>query len=254
MFTDSHCHLDDPALLPRIDEILAEMKRAKVTRALSAGTDPKTFPALSALVSRFDDFYCAVALHPEEVDKPEISVEKLVELSHLPRCVAIGETGLDYHYIAPREPWQIERFRTHIRAAVEANLPLIIHTRDAAEDTLKILREEGAERVGGVMHSCTEDFAFASDAMAMNFYISFSGIVSFKSAAVAHDTARRVPLDRLLIETDSPYLSPVPCRGKYPNEPARVVHVAEAIAKLRGIEVEAVAEATTENFCRLFLK
>lgn len=210
------------------------------------------FPGVLALAERHDNLYASVGVHPDHEDAQEPSVEELVRLAEHPRIVAIGETGLDY-YRSPREAvdWQRQRFRTHIRAARAAGKPLIVHTRNAAEDTLAIMAEEGADAVGGVMHCFTESLAVAQQAMAMGFYISFSGIVTFKNAASLREVAAAVPLERLLVETDAPYLAPVPHRGKR-NEPAYVVHVAETIARIKGVTLEEVVRASRENFFRLF--
>lgn len=249
---DSHCHLDFPDYTEGVEPLLANMAQAGVSHALCVSVSLERFPGVLALAERYDNLYASVGVHPDHEDAQEPSVEELVRLADHPRIVAIGETGLDY-YRTPREAvaWQRERFRTHIRAARAAGKPLIIHTRNAAEDTLAIMAEEGADAVGGVMHCFTESLAVAEQAMAMGFYISFSGIVTFKNAASLREVAAAVPLDRLLVETDAPYLAPVPHRGKR-NEPAYVVHVAETIARIKGVALEAVARASRENFFRLF--
>ena len=204
-----------------------------------------------ALVEKYPQFFASVGVHPDNREGLEASAEKLVQLAEHPKVVAIGETGLDYYRLEGDQEWQRERFRTHIRAANDCSKPLIIHTREAAADTLKIMREEQADKVGGVMHCFTETREVAEAALEMGFYISISGIVTFKNASQIKEVAKYVPLDRLLVETDSPYLAPVPYRGKT-NEPGLVRHVAEEIAKLRGIDFEEIAVATTQNFFRLF--
>jgi TatD DNase family protein len=249
---DSHCHLDFPDYTEGVEPLLANMAQAGVSHALCVSVSLERFPGVLALAERYDNLFASVGVHPDHENAQEPSVAELVRLAAHPRIVAIGETGLDY-YRSPREAlaWQRDRFRTHIRAAKTAGKPLIIHTRNAAEDTLAIMAEEGAEAVGGVMHCFTESLAVAEQAMAMGFYISFSGIVTFKNAAAVREVASAVPLDRLLVETDAPYLAPVPHRGKR-NEPAYVVHVAETIARIKGIGLEDVARASWENFFRLF--
>jgi TatD DNase family protein len=251
MFIDSHCHLDFPELAGQIDDVVARMKRSQVGEALCVSVNLPDWPALMALVEREPGLWASVGVHPDYEDTPEPSVTGLVAAAAHPRVVAIGETGLDYYRLSGDLEWQRERFRVHIRAARECGKPLIIHTRSAAEDTLRLMREECASEVGGVLHCFTETQAVADAAIDMGFYISFSGIVTFKSARDLQAVAARIPLDRLLIETDAPYLAPVPFRGKL-NEPALVVHVAEKIAELRGISVAEVAEASTHNFRRLF--
>jgi TatD DNase family protein len=251
MFIDSHCHLDFPELAAGLDTLLARMVENKVTEALCVSVNLPDWPRLMALVAGHPQLHASVGVHPDYKDTPEPSVAQLVELAQHPKVVAIGETGLDYYRLTGDLEWQRERFRTHIRAARQAGLPLIIHTRSAAEDTLRIMEEEGAAEVGGVMHCFTETQAVADAAIAMNFCISFSGIVTFKKAEALKAVARTVPLTSILIETDSPYLAPEPFRGKQ-NEPAWVRHVAEHIADLRGIPVTEVAAATTANFRRVF--
>jgi TatD DNase family protein len=252
MFVDSHCHLDFPELASDLPAKLAAMRAAKVTHALCISVELADWPRVHALATAYPNLYATAGTHPDYPDvSPEPDVATLVSLAGKPKVVAIGETGLDYYRLTGDLGWQRERFRRHIRAARECGKPLVVHTRQAAEDTLAILREERADEVGGVMHCFTESWAFAEAAMDLGFHISFSGIVSFRNARDLHDVARRVPLDRMLIETDSPYLAPVPFRGKT-NEPAYVVHVAEAIARLRGIDVNQVASATSANFFGLF--
>ncbi|MEO8487300.1 MAG: TatD family hydrolase [Betaproteobacteria bacterium] len=251
MFVDSHCHLDFPELASDLPAKLEAMRAARVTHALCISVELGDWPRVHALAVRHDNLYATAGTHPDYPDSVEPDVATLVGLAAREKVVAIGETGLDYYRLTGDLSWQRERFRTHIRAARESGKPLVVHTRSAAEDTLAILREERAHEVGGVMHCFTESWDVAAAAMDEGFHISFSGIVSFKNATALHEVARRVPLERMLIETDSPYLAPVPHRGKT-NEPAFVVHVAEAVARLREIDVAAVARATTDNFFRLF--
>jgi len=251
MLVDSHCHLNFPELAGRIDEALALMRDNRVTHALCVSVTLQEFPQVRALAERFPQIYASVGVHPDYPDVPVVTEEELVSLADHPKIVAIGETGLDYFRIKEDSEWQRDRFRTHIRAAHRSRKPLIIHTREAAADTLRIMREERAGEVGGVMHCFTESWEVAQGAMDLGFYISFSGIVTFKNATGLKDVARRVPLERMLIETDAPYLAPVPFRGKT-NEPGLVKYVAEEIARLRDIPLDQVATATTSNFFRLF--
>ncbi len=252
MFIDSHCHLDFPDLQADQSSVLHLMRENAVTHALTISTTLKTFPAVRAVAEANANIWCSAGVHPDEqVDDHEPTVDELLGLAAHPKVVAIGETGLDYFRLTEPLDWQRERFRIHIRAAKACAKPLVIHTRNAHTDTLRLMREEGASEAGGVMHCFTETQAVADAAMDMNFYISFSGIVTFKSAKDLKEVAKHVPLERMLIETDSPYLAPMPYRGKM-NQPGYVKHVAEHIAELRGISVEAVAEATTANFFRLF--
>lgn len=252
MLVDSHCHIDFPDFTEGPAPLLANMQKAGVGYALCVSVDLERFPNVLALAEGNDNVFASVGVHPDHQDCLEPSVADLVERARHPKVVAIGETGLDY-YRLPREAvdWQRARFRTHIAAAREAGRPLIIHTRSAAEDTLAIMRSEHAGEAGGVMHCFTESWDVARQALDLGFHISFSGIVTFKGAAEIREVARQVPLDRLLVETDSPYLAPVPYRGKR-NEPAYVRHIAELIAELRGVSVEVIDEATTQNFFRLF--
>jgi TatD DNase family protein len=255
MFIDSHCHINFPELEARLPDIFAKMSENKVSHALCVCVDLPEFPQVLALAERYPNVYASVGVHPDYEETPEPSVEELVRLSKHPKVVAIGETGLDYYRLEGDLEWQRERFRTHIRASRETRKPLIIHTRSAAADTIRIMQEEGAGTaaggVAGVMHCFTESLDVARAAMEMGFYISFSGIVTFKSAKELQAVALEVPLDRMLIETDSPYLAPVPFRGKM-NEPGFVRHVAEFIASHKGVPLEEVAARTTENFFRLF--
>lgn len=251
MLVDSHCHLDFPDLAVNIDELLANMRENDVGHALCVSVNLQDLPRVLALSENHPNLFASVGVHPDYENLEEPQSIQLATLACHPRVVAIGETGLDYFRLKGDLEWQRERFRQHIRAARLCNKPLIIHTREAAEDTLRIMEEEGADTVGGVMHCFTESWEVAQRAMALNFYISFSGIVTFKKAVGLKDIATRVPLERILIETDSPYLAPVPHRGKT-NQPAFVKHVAEEIAALRGISLDQVAEATTRNFFKLF--
>lgn len=252
MLVDSHCHIDFPDYPEGVEGVLANMREAGVDLALCVSVSLERLPRILALAEKHPAIWASVGVHPDHEDAQEPSVDQLVNLARHPRVVAIGETGLDY-YRLEREAveWQRRRFRAHIRAARAAGKPLIIHTRNAAADTLAIMAEEGAREAGGVMHCFTESQAVADAALDMGFYISFSGIVTFKNARELKEVARRVPLDRLLVETDSPYLAPVPHRGKR-NEPAYVRHVAAEIAALRGIDLDEVATASTLNFFTLF--
>lgn len=252
MLVDSHCHLNFPELSGRIDEALALMRDNRVTHALCVSVTLQDFPQVRALAERYPHIYASVGVHPDYPDVPLVTEEELIDLARHPRIVAIGETGLDYFRIEGDCEWQRERFRTHIRAARRCRKPLIIHTREAAADTLRIMSEERAGEVGGVMHCFTESWEVAQGAMALGFYISFSGIVTFKNAVGLKEVARRVPLERMLIETDAPYLAPVPFRGKT-NEPGLVKYVAEEIARLRGIGPDEVGAATSSNFFKLFV-
>jgi TatD DNase family protein len=255
MYVDSHCHLAMPELSGRIDEIRAAMAQAQVDRALCICTTLEEFADVHALALRHANFWATAGVHPDNEDVREPSVEDLLALARLPRVVAIGETGLDYYRLNGRSiadmAWQRERFRVHIRAARACGLPLVVHTRSASDDTLAVLHEEGAEQAGGVFHCFTETAAVARAALDLGFFISFSGILTFKTATELREVARFVPLDRCLIETDSPYLAPVPHRGKT-NSPAFVPFVAQQIAQLKGLSVEDVAQATSQNFERLF--
>lgn len=263
MFTDSHCHLNFPELASQLPAIRQAMAQARVDRALCICTTMEEFGDVHALAMAHDNFWCSVGVHPDTEGLSEPSVQDLLDRAALPRVVAIGETGLDYYGMQERKggrsiadlEWQRERFRTHIRAARACAKPLIIHTRSASSDTLAILREEGeggaGSRAGGVFHCFTESAEVARAALDLGYYISFSGIITFKSAQALRDVVAFVPLDRMLIETDSPYLAPVPYRGKT-NNPSYVPFVAQQIASTRGISVEAVACATGRNFEALF--
>lgn len=251
MFIDSHCHINFPGLAEQQTAILARMQDAAVSHALCVSVNLEDFPQVLAMAENHANVYASVGVHPDHEDIEEPSVVRLVELAAHPKIVAIGETGLDYFRLTGDLDWQRERFRTHIRAAKQLGKPLIIHTRAAAEDTLRIMDEERAAEIGGVMHCFTESLEVAQAAIAMGFYISFSGIVTFKNALALKQVAQTIPLEKMLIETDSPYLAPVPHRGAT-NEPAFVRHVAEEIARLRGISVEEVGDMTSRNFFRLF--
>lgn len=255
MFIDSHCHINFPELAIRLPEIFSKMSENQVSHALCVSVDLPDFPQVLALAEKYPNVYASVGVHPDYENTPEPSVDDLVRLSEHPKIVAIGETGLDYYRLQGDLEWQRERFRNHIRASRATGKPLIIHTRSASEDTLRVMREEGAGTdaggTGGVMHCFTESLEVAQAAIAMGFYISFSGIVTFKNAKELQAVALAVPLDRMLIETDAPYLAPVPHRGKM-NEPGLVRHVAEFLAKLKGLPLEQVAQQTTNNFFKLF--
>ena len=253
MLVDSHCHINFPDLAARLPEVLANMRHNGVSHALVIGVSRPKYPEVLALAEAHDNLYATVGVHPDDPDAEEYSEDELVAHAAHPKVVGIGETGLDYHWCQGDLGWQHERFRTHIRAARRVGLPLVIHTRESAADTVQLMREENAGEAGGVMHCFTESWEVAQQALDLGFYISLSGIVTFKNALQVKEVAQKVPLDRLLVETDSPYLAPVPFRGKT-NEPAYVKHVAEHIAELRGLSFEAVAQATTDNFFRLFAK
>ena len=248
---DSHCHLDFPELAADVPGVLAEMAENGVSHALCVSVTLEDFPKVRALAEAHPNLYASVGVHPDYPDYPALEPGKLVDLAAHPKIVAIGETGLDYYRLKGDLEWQRERFRGHIRAARTCGKPLIIHTRAAAEDTLRIMREEGAGAAGGVMHCFTETWETAEASLDLGFHISFSGIVTFKNAVALKEVAQRVPLDRLLVETDSPYLAPVPFRGKT-NRPAWVRYVAEEIARLRGVSCDDIARATSDNFFRLF--
>ncbi len=264
MFTDSHCHLSFPELQAQLPQIRQAMQEAQVDRALCICTTLEEFETVHGLATSYDNFWCTVGVHPDNENVREPSLDDLLQRAALPKVVGIGETGLDYYRLGERSvadmQWQRERFRVHIRAARQTGKPLVIHTRSASEDTLAILKEEGeggsaalgeTGRAGGVFHCFTETQAVARAALDLGFYISFSGILTFKNAADLREVARFVPLDRLLIETDSPYLAPVPYRGKT-NNPSYVPFVAQQIAQIRQQSLEAIAEATSNNFEQLF--
>ncbi len=252
MFVDSHCHLDFPELAAHLDEVLAAMRINEVNYALTVNVDPRYISQLIDLIKNYKNIFASVGLHPENCDAPETSAEELAMHATNPKIVAVGETGLDYYHVPEKAEWQRKRFRNHIHAAHLAKKPLIVHTRDAAEDTIQILREEKAWETGGVMHCFTGDWQTARRALDLGFYISFSGIVTYKNAGKIKEVAMKMPEDRMLIETDSPFLAPVPYRGKYPNSPAWVVYVAEELARLRKTTTKEIGRITSENFFRLF--
>jgi TatD DNase family protein len=251
MLVDSHCHLDFPDLAANLPQILELMQQNDVGCAVCIGVNLEDLPRVLALADTYPQIFASVGVHPESTDAKEPSVAELVALAAHPKVIAIGETGLDYYWHKDAPEWQRERFRTHIRAARATGKPLVIHNRDATADTLRLMEEEGAGQVGGIMHCFTETWEVAEAALEQGFYISLSGIVTFKNALTIKEVARRVPLDRLLVETDSPYLAPMPYRGKI-NQPGYVKHVAEEIARLRNLTYEEVVTATTDNFFRLF--
>ncbi|MDZ4142262.1 MAG: TatD family hydrolase [Methylotenera sp.] len=251
MLVDSHCHLNFPELLENLPAIKQAMLDNQVGHALCISVTLPDFPQVLALAETNDNFYASVGVHPDYENIEEPTVDKLLMLANHPKVIAIGETGLDYFRLTGDLEWQRMRFRTHIRAAIACDKPLVIHTRSSAEDTIRIMREENAQKVGGVMHCFTENLEVALQAIELGFYISFSGIVTFKNALTIKEVASKIPLDKMLVETDSPYLAPVPYRGKT-NQPSYVKHVAEEIARLRGISFEEVSAATTANFFHLF--
>jgi TatD DNase family protein len=251
MFVDSHCHIDFEDYDGEHDALLAAMREHAVTHAMVICVTMPERARVRELAGSAPNLFATVGTHPDYEDTPEPSVAELVQFAEDDKVLAIGETGLDYYRLTGDLEWQRQRFRTHIRAARECGKPLVIHTRAASADTLRIMREEKAGEVGGVMHCFTEDWATAQAAMDEGFHISFSGIVTFKNAKELKEVARNMPLNRMLIETDSPYLAPVPYRGKR-NQPAWVKHVAEHIAELRGETVETIGRATSENFFNLF--
>ena len=251
MLVDSHCHIDFPELAGELDSVFELMRKNEVERALCVSVTLEDFPRVRKLAETYDHVHASVGVHPDYEGVAAVTIEELIALADHPRIVAIGETGLDYYRLKGDLEWQRERFRTHIRAARECGKPLIIHTREAAGDTLRIMEEEGADKAGGVMHCFTESREVADAAMGMGFYISFSGIVTFKNALAIKEVARSVPLEHMLVETDSPYLAPMPYRGKT-NQPGYVRHVAEEIAILKEVTLDQVAEITTSNFNKLF--
>lgn len=251
MLVDSHCHLNFPELQSNMEQIRASMHDNQVGHALCISVTLKDFPQVLTLAETYPNFFASVGVHPDYEDEPPFTVDDLVNLANHPKVIAIGETGLDYFRLTGDLEWQRERFRTHIRAAIKSQKPLVIHTRSAAEDTLRIMREENAQLVGGVLHCFTESLDVALEAIDLGFYISFSGIVTFKNAVMLKEVASQLPLDRILVETDSPYLAPIPYRGKI-NQPAYVKHVAEELSRIRNISLAEIMEATTANFFRLF--
>lgn len=254
MLVDSHCHLDRLDLEPfggELANVLQQAEENGVGRFLCVAIDRGNIPDVIAIAERFDNVYASVGVHPNEEDPNEVTAEELIALADHPKVIAIGETGLDYFRSEGDLAWQQQRFRNHIAAAKACSKPLIIHSREAREDTIRLMQEEGAQAAGGIMHCFVEDWETAQQAMEMDFYISFSGIVTFRNAEALREVARQVPADRLLVETDSPYLAPVPHRGKS-NQPAYVRHVAEFLAELRGVSFEELSAQTTGNFNRLF--
>jgi len=255
MFIDSHCHLSFPGLRERLPEIRHEMAAQHVDRAICICTTLEEFPLVHEIATSHDNLWATVGVHPDNEGVQEPALDDLLARAALPRIVAIGETGLDYYRLNGRTvadmAWQRERFAVHIRAARATGLPLVIHTRSASADTLAVLRDEGQGAVHGVFHCFTETMDVAQAALEMGFHISFSGILSFRNAEALREVARRVPLERCLVETDSPYLAPVPFRGKT-NQPAWVRHVAEALAQIKGLPLEQVAQVTSANANALF--
>ncbi len=254
MLIDSHCHLDRIDLKPYEDDFSCFMTAAKANQLehlLCIAIDLESYPAMLDLVLNFPEISLTVGVHPNVKECKDPSVDELVALGEINKVIGIGETGLDYFRSEGDLSWQHQRFRNHIRAAKILKKPLIIHTREAKVDTLKILKDEGAEEIGGIIHCFTEDWEFAQKALDLNFYISFSGIITFNNATTIRDVVKKIPSDKFLIETDSPYLAPVPFRGR-PNYPLYVRYVAEQIAELRGITVNKVADITTNNFYNLF--
>lgn len=248
---DSHCHINFPELKDDMAGLLNRMEQAGVTRALCVSVSLEAFPEVLGLAESYPNIYASVGVHPDHVKGEEPDADRLINLSAHPKIVAIGETGLDYYRLEGDLEWQRDRFRNHIRAAKQTGKPLIIHTREAGADTIRIMREEDAASVGGVMHCFTETWEVARAALEMNFLISFSGILTFKNAKALREVADKVPLESAMVETDSPYLAPVPHRGKT-NEPAYVRYVAEELARIKDVPLETVAATTSANFRRLF--
>ena len=252
---DSHCHLDrlDSKAFPDLDAVMRDTRAAGISQILCIGVDLETFPQVLDVAQRYPDVHATVGVHPLYRDSREPDSDELVQLAKHPRVVAIGETGLDYFYAKGDTGWQQDRFRVHIRAARETGLPLVIHTRDAREDTLRLLREEGEGQVRGVLHCFTEDLDMALRGIELGFYVSISGIVTFRNADQLREVVRELPLERLLVETDAPWLAPVPYRGK-PNHPVYVREVAQQVAALKEIDVQTLADVTRDNFYNLFSK
>lgn len=254
MLVDSHCHLDRLDLTHHensLDKALDAAKQQGVSYFLCVCIDMENYQNVIGIADRYENVSASVGLHPTEIVEHEPTLEELIARGQHPKIIAVGETGLDYYRENTEQALQQERFRCHIRAAKALNKPLIVHSRSAREDTIRILQEENANEIGGVLHCFTEDWNMAEKAIALNFYISFSGIITFQNATSLKEVAKQVPIEKILIETDSPYLAPVPYRGK-PNEPAYVRYVAEEIARLKNISFEEVAKKTTENFYKLF--
>jgi TatD DNase family protein len=253
MYIDSHCHINFPELNQKIDEVVMNMENNSISHALCVSVTLDKINEILDLTKKYSNIYASVGVHPDYEDIQEPDIDILFKYSKDKKIVAIGETGLDYFRLKGDLSWQRDRFRTHIRAAIKSKLPLIIHTRNAQDDTISIMKEEGANSATGVMHCFTESYEMAKQAIDLGFYISFSGIITFKNAETLRETVKKIPIENILIETDSPYLAPVPNRGKL-NEPANVRYVAEKISELKGIPVEKVAEITTNNFFKLFSK
>ena len=253
MYIDSHCHINFPELNQKIDEVLKNMESNKISHALCVSVTLDKINEILDLTRQYSNIYASVGVHPDYEDIKEPDIDTLFKYSKNEKIVAIGETGLDYFRLKGDLSWQRDRFRTHIRAAIKSKLPLIIHTRKAPDDTISIMKEEAANSATGVMHCFTESYEMAKKAIDLGFYISFSGIITFKNAETLRETVKKIPIENILIETDSPYLAPVPNRGKL-NEPSNVKYVAEKIAELKGISIEDVAEITTNNFFKLFTK
>jgi len=253
MYIDSHCHINFPELNQKIDEVLTNMKNNNISHALCVSVTLDKINEILDLTKKYSNIYASVGVHPDYENIQEPDIDTLFKYSKDEKVVAIGETGLDYFRLKGDLSWQRDRFRTHIQAAIKSKLPLIIHTRNAQDDTISIMKEEGANSATGVMHCFTESYEMAKKAIDQGFYISFSGIITFKNAETLRETVKKIPIENILIETDSPYLAPVPNRGKL-NEPSNVKYVAEKIAELKGISIEDVAEITTNNFFKLFTK
>lgn len=251
MLIDSHCHLNMPELAARLPQVLENMAQAEIGQAIAISVDRQSADEVLALAEQHTNLFASVGVHPEDQNSAEMSVDELIAAAQHPKVVGIGETGLDYHWCSGDLAWQHARFSTHIQASNQTGLPLIIHTRDAAADTLRLLHENQAQQ--GVIHCFTEDTAFAKAVLDLGFYISFSGIVTFRNAQQIQEACKYVPLDRILVETDAPYLAPVPKRGK-PNEPAYVRYTAEFVAQLRGESMATIEAATAANTYRLFSK
>ncbi|WP_444884694.1 TatD family hydrolase [Microbulbifer sp. PSTR4-B] len=254
MLVDSHCHLDRLKLDKfdgDLDAVLEFARSRGVGKFLCVGISLENADAVVEIASKYEDVVCSVGIHPLDVESGLAGVDELIAMAERPKVVALGETGLDYYYSTDTKETQQQSFIAHLQAAGQVGLPVIVHTRDAREDTIQLIQEYGNPQTAGVLHCFTESWEMAKAALDLNYYISLSGIVTFKNAEDLRDVARKLPLDRLLVETDSPYLAPIPYRGK-PNIPAYVREVAEFIAELRGISYEQLAEITTENFLRLF--
>lgn len=253
MYIDSHCHINFPELNQKIDTVLENMENNSISHALCVSVELDKINEILDLTKKYSNVYASVGVHPDYENIQEPDIDTLFEYSKNKKVVAIGETGLDYFRLKGDLTWQRDRFITHIHAAIKSSLPLIIHTRNAQDDTIRIMKEEGASSATGVMHCFTESYEMAKKAIDLGFYISFSGIITFKNAESLRETVKKVPIENILIETDSPYLAPVPNRGKL-NEPSNVKYVAEKIAELKSIPIEKVAEITTNNFFKLFSK